>query len=93
MNKSDIKFWLAALVIIVIALTNLQLNKRIQEQVQIIATKQDQDERIMLSALYQAVNRWERLQELNPDLKVPKANLPPELSPPPQPSATPESKP
>jgi hypothetical protein len=89
MNKSDIKFFLAALVIIVIALTNLQLNKRIQMQVQIIAVKQDKDEEVMLQALYQGIGRWERLQELNPELKVPKANLPPALSPPPAPSATP----
>jgi hypothetical protein len=95
MNKSDIKFWAAAVVIIVIALTNLTLNRRIQEQVQIIAAKQDKDEDIMLQALYHAISRWEQLQELNPELKVPKANLPGELLPQllPTPSPTPEGKP
>lgn len=76
MRKTDIAFWMAAFILILIATVNLTLNKRIQDEVLLIAKKQDRDEQVMEQALFQAVTRWERLQDLNPSLNVPKVVIP-----------------
>jgi hypothetical protein len=72
----DLKFWIAAFVIFVIAMTQLQLTKKVENEVQIVARKQDRDEQILIVAIQQAVERWDALQKNNPTLSVPPLKLP-----------------
>ena len=74
-------FYIAAFIVITLAGVNNQLIKRVENEVLSVQRKQDRDEKLMTDALYQAVTRWDKLQEDNPELKVPKM---------PRPTATPE---